>query len=145
MIPYTVNLKDTNQAIQSCPLPKLVAKCSLHCGPESFKPKHAILSGEIFSMGCVAAAFEDAPEDLDVTIFETARSEMPAVHRAAKELVAKVRAVSHRSGLMQKAFVVCSHSVSAMVFAFTGALHRARAILYLFTQPCWLRACSPIL
>ena len=40
---------------------------------------------------CVCAAFEGAPEDVDITMFETQGAEADAIGRAAAELVAKVR------------------------------------------------------
>lgn len=40
---------------------------------------------------CLCAAFEGAPEDVDITMFETQGTEADAIGRAAADLVAKVR------------------------------------------------------
>ena len=41
------------------------------------------------------AAFDGAPEELDITLFETVGSDFVSIERAASTLVAKVRPVSH--------------------------------------------------
>ena len=41
-------------------------------------------------MGTAAAAFEGAPEEYDITVFDSTDSEAAAISNAAAELVAKV-------------------------------------------------------
>lgn len=49
-----------------------------------------ILRGQVSACACNAAAFEDAPEEVDITVFEAQGPEAEAISKAAAELVSKV-------------------------------------------------------